>query len=82
MFILGLITGLLLALFVLAGEIFLKGRNREGFTDKTIDRVIKRIEQKKGKIILPKSEALRSAEEKIQENERRGIPTNIDEIAD
>lgn len=82
MFFFGLITGLILALFILVGELFLKGRNREGFTDKTIDRVIKRIEQKKGSIVFPKSEAIRSAEEKIYENNRRGIPTPIDEITD
>lgn len=82
MYILGIITGLILALLVLVAEIFLKGKNKAGFSEKTIDRVISRIERKKGAIFLPKSEALRSAEEKIRENDRRGVPTPIDELTD
>jgi len=79
-YILGVITGILLAILFIVVEIFLKGKNKEGFMDKTIDRVIKRIENKKGSIVFAKSDAIRSIEEKMEEDRRRGEDTNIDDL--
>lgn len=80
MYILGILTGILLAVLFLVIEVFLKGKNKEGFTDKTIDRVIKRIENKKGSIIFAKPDAIRSIEEKMEEDRRRGEDSNLDDL--
>lgn len=76
MFILGVFFGLVLSILIFAIEIFLpRGR--------IVERVGNSIQGKtqgKGSVIHPVPEVVKNIEEKIKQNELRGVDTPIDDI--
>lgn len=76
-YLLGIITGLLVGILILAVEIYLRPRN-QGLPK--LKRFLEEKTRAKGKIIHAKPDAIRSAEEKIKDNEARGRDTQLDDI--
>jgi len=77
MLILGIIIGLLIALIILSTTIYLKLDKR------VVDKIVSKtqsIKKEKGSIYIPLSGVEQAQEDKMKENDKKGLDTNLEDL--